>query len=214
MPRKCIQFAISELDCKETMLMQMCNVNGRTWPAPNIWLGTSVENQEAANERIPHLLKCPAAVRFLSCEPLIGPVDFYKASDVWWEDGYQPWKNQPALTGIDWVIAGGESGPGARPMHPDWLRLLRDQCTTVDTAFFFKQWGKWVSEFHPAASPSDMETSNKFVTYVDMDHNDVETQEEAVDYYGQYMVNVGKKKAGRELDGREWNQFPEVNYED
>lgn len=91
---------------------------------PNVWLGTTVENQTEADRRIPHLLAVPAAVRFLSCEPLLGPVDLMGAH------------------GIDWVICGGESGPGARPMQAVWARSLRDQCASAGVAFHFKQWGE------------------------------------------------------------------------
>jgi protein gp37 len=103
-------------------------------PIPNVWVGVSVEDQKAADERIPVLLKIPAAKRFLSCEPLIGEVDLYR---------FIPPVQQPERL-IDWVIVGGESGPGARPMHPDWARKLRDQCTSAIIYFFFKQWGEWL----------------------------------------------------------------------
>ena len=98
------------------------------WPLPNVWLGTSVENQKWADVRIPQLLATPAAVRFLSCEPLLGPVDLF----AW---------NIDRGARVDWVIVGGESGPHARPMHPDWARHLRDDCLTAGIAFHFKQWG-------------------------------------------------------------------------
>lgn len=91
-------------------------------PLPNLWLGVSVENQEYVDERVPALIQTPAAVQFLSCEPLLGPIDLGR----WIEP-------------IDWVICGGESGPGARPMHPDWARSLRDQCAEAGIAFFMKQ---------------------------------------------------------------------------
>ena len=91
------------------------------WPLPNVWLGISAEDQARADERIPYLLATPAAVRFVSAEPLLGPVDLTQ------------------INRLDWVIAGGESGPGSRPMHPDWVRSLRDQCQAAGTAFFFKQ---------------------------------------------------------------------------
>jgi protein gp37 len=124
------------------------------WPLPNVWLGTSVEDQKAADERIPLLIETPAAIRFLSIEPLLGPVDL---TDVRRHDG---WRIN-ALTGeeflpgeivsghlgkIDWVIAGGESGSSKqspRPMHPDWARSLRDQCVAAGVPFLFKQWGEW-----------------------------------------------------------------------
>ena len=100
-------------------------------PLPNVWLGTSVENQRWANVRIPKLLEAPATVRFLSCEPLLGPVDLMR-----WL-----WPKDAPYSLLDWVIVGGESGRGARPMHPDWARSLRDQCAAADVPFFFKQWG-------------------------------------------------------------------------
>lgn len=100
------------------------------WP-PNVWLGVSAENQRYARQRIPRLLLTPAAVRFVSAEPLLGPIDLAQA--VW------PCKGGPGR--LDWVIAGGESGPGARPMDPDWARGLREQCQAAGVAFFFKQWG-------------------------------------------------------------------------
>lgn len=126
---------------------------------PNLWMGTSVENQEAADKRIPELLKIPAKVRFLSCEPLIGPVDLdvpmcdicYSASDLYPDhDGLRcaECDGHEACYGwfedrIHWVICGGESGANARPMHPNWARSLRDQCQESEVAFFFKQWGEW-----------------------------------------------------------------------
>ena len=95
------------------------------WP-DNVWLGTTVENQRWVEERIPHLLYHPATVRFLSCEPLLKPIDL-----------------TPYVNELQWVIVGGESGPGARPMHPVWIRRLRDQCIEYGIPFFFKQWGAW-----------------------------------------------------------------------
>ena len=100
-------------------------------PLPNVWLGTSVENQQAADERIPHLLKCPAAVRFLSIEPLLGAIDFLYGPQAW-----------GLLTDIDWAIIGGESGSGARPCNVAWIRSLIDQCKAAGVPAFVKQLGK------------------------------------------------------------------------
>lgn len=163
------------------------------WPAPNVWLGVSVEDQRRADERIPHLLAVPAAKRFLSCEPLLGRVeldnlrpgsfdergtalrlDALTAREYHEDDGSQWTKAQGR---IDWVICGGESGPGARPMRPDWARSLRDQCQEAGVPFHFKQWGEW--------KPGDGDTA-----------------------YGQHFYRVGKKAAGATLDGREWREFP------
>jgi len=108
---------------------------------------------------------------------------------------------------IDWVIAGGESGPKARPMHPDWVRGLRDQCQAAGVPFFFKQWGEWVDEFHPACHDANgfvgsFKQSEAFVELVRDDAG------KAIDFRGLYMMRVGKDRAGRTLDGRERSEFP------
>lgn len=108
------------------------------WPCPNVWLGVSVEDQRRALERIPILLRTPAAVRFLSCEPLLGPLDLGsigRCSNDCVEGHHQPERT------LDWVIVGGESGAGFRKMDPDWARSIRDQCVTAGIPYFFKQWG-------------------------------------------------------------------------
>lgn len=162
----------------------------RVVPFRNIWLGVSVEDQQRADERIPNLLATPAPLRFISAEPLLGPVDVR---------AWLPWKTRAyeGNTSIDWVIAGGESGRGARPMHPDWARALRDQCAAAGVPFFFKQWG----EFLP------------FDDAIDVDCADVLDGQIAGFGGGDpggnpQMVRLGKKKAGRRLDGREHSEFP------
>lgn len=120
-------------------------------PSGNVWFGTSVENQVTADERIPHLLRIPAAVRFLSVEPLLGKIEFSnvtKRSDAVFQLG------KKAMDGIHWVIVGGESGPKARPMHPDWARSIRDQCLAAGVPFFFKQTGGQQKPFVPI--PDDL----------------------------------------------------------
>lgn len=109
------------------------------WPWPHVWIGASVENQVAARERIPELLRIPAAGRFLSIEPMLGPVNVQVAESPEWaiDNGH--------LIGVDWIIAGGESGTKARPTHPNWLRALRDQCQHDGRPFLFKGWGEWAS---------------------------------------------------------------------
>lgn len=109
------------------------------WPLPNVWLGVSVEDQKTADKRIPMLLQTPAAVRFVSYEPALGPVDFMGingALNSWFKNGEIDVVREGNL---DWIIMGGESGPGARPMHPDWARSVRDQCQDAGVPFFFKQ---------------------------------------------------------------------------
>lgn len=148
---------------------------GDQWPE-NVWLGVTAENQHWANKRIPLLLKFRSAVRFVSCEPLIGPVDL----SAWL-------KGQHA---IDWVIAGGESGHKARPMNPDWARSLRDQCRRASVAFHFKQWGHWRPEEESVGPAS------KQVHVIDSKGAPV------------VLVRLGKHAAGRDLDGRTWDEFP------
>ncbi|GMA52034.1 hypothetical protein GCM10025857_33910 [Alicyclobacillus contaminans] len=166
----------------------------------NVWLGVSVENQKAADERIPLLLQTPAAVRFLSCEPLLGPVDLsaYKPFDgeCYCQDRPNGCKPRFAIgcpeTAIDWVIVGGESGPHARPMHPDWARSLRDQCQQAGVPFFFKQHGEFSN---PSASGIHLNDVGDKPLYQFDD--------------GISVWRVGKKKAGRMLDGRTWDEYPE-----
>lgn len=165
----------------------------------NIWLGVSVEDQQRADERIPWLLKTSATVRFLSCEPLLGPIDL-------WSARYQ--NPNGGLTGavttwpggVQWVITGGESGHHARPAHPDWFRAIRDECQAAGTPYFHKQNGEWIG------------------SYSDLPHNlaervNVGDVPEALGmhchgYPFAMMYRFGKKAAGRLLDGVEWNQFP------
>lgn len=122
------------------------------WPLPNVWLGVTAENQAMADERIPHLLRTPAAVRFVSCEPMVGPVDLtdlVRTDDGPGEHHYSALECDVDVEDdvdfhgatLDWVICGGESGSGARAMNPDWARGLRDQCQAAGVPFFFKQWG-------------------------------------------------------------------------
>jgi protein gp37 len=150
----------------------------KSWPS-NVWIGTTVETQEWARKRIPHILKCPATVRFISCEPLLGPLDL------------RPWLvSQEGSNAIDWVIAGGESGHGARPTNPMWVKSLRDQCVEVGTAFHFKQWGHWGPQRHPN------KPSSKFLELTDSAGSPYR------------MFAVGKSLAGRRLDGQTWDQIP------
>lgn len=187
-------------------------------PLPNVWLGVSVEDQTRADERIPVLLATPAARRFLSCEPLVGPINLEQVAapddnpDGSWKfdafergDYYQRWTQGHWDSGdgpyrsasIDWVICGGESGPGARPMHPDWARQLRDQCRSAGVPFFFKQWG----EFQPASS-------GIFGHAVHWQRPGGRWVDGLGGVDGNTMIRVGKKAAGATLDGREWREFP------
>lgn len=163
------------------------------WPS-NAWLGVSVENQATADERIPLLLQIPAAVRFVSAEPLIGPIKLTR-HHAWcpthdYAGGFCTGQC-PDRRYIDWLIVGGESGPGARPIHPDWARSVRDQCQTAGVPFHFKGWGEW----EPLARTDGVQ---------EMPFGDFDVDS----HFG--FDRVGKKAAGRLLDGREWLEFPEA----
>ncbi len=179
------------------------------WPLSNIKLGVSVEDQKTADERIPLLLKTPATFRLISAEPLLGPINLTRgvetrASFENWLSGdkfaiaelaNQFMKNLP--TKIDWVIAGGESGHGARPSHPDWFRGLRDQCKASNTPFFFKQWGLWApQEQNPDRKDWAIVSPDGGFDIPDCRAPDKDLGELA-------MVEIGKKKAGNTLDGKQ-----------
>ena len=116
------------------------------WPLKNLWLGVSVENQKTADERIPLLLQTPAAVRFVSYEPAIGHVSFHKYLRAFDEDNPPGWGG--FYSELDWIIMGCETGSGARPMHPDWARSVRDQCKAAGVPFWFKSWGRGIPPGH------------------------------------------------------------------
>lgn len=207
-------------------------------PLPNVWIGATIVNQAEADRDIPKLLEVPARVRFLSMEPLLGAVDI------------KPWLQQKffhggrALNGrammrshpterLDWVIVGGESGPGARPMHPDWARSLRDQCEAAGVPFLFKQYGDWkpISQMEEAehsalykpnviAKPHENQdnlndvygrkcTVPTTVLHIDgSTHGIAEPMAFGQGTEAMQIFQVGKKAAGRLLDGRTWDGFP------
>jgi len=150
-------------------------VPGLTYDLPNVWLGVSVESP-AYYSRIRHLQRTPAAVRFLSCEPLLAPLE-----DL-------------SLDGIGWVIVGGESGPGARPMHPSWARDIRDQCQRAGVPYFLKQWGEW-----GPVDPLEWDSSrDRLLAWSGADDPNG----------GGFVRRYGKHAAGRVLDGRTWDEMP------
>ena len=189
----------------------------------NVWLGTSVENQATADERIPHLLKCPASVRWLSCEPLLGAVDLSENGTLYFcptcdELGGGPGdmsicgrddcRNSYINRGIDWVVVGGESGAGARPMHPDWARDLRDDCKGAGIPYFFKQWGKHV----PVQYDGGHWFHNPDHKNADPIYGDVTwpSWKQVVSLDGVTLAAAGKHAAGRHLDRRTWDQYPDL----
>jgi protein gp37 len=172
-------------------------------PPPNVWLGVSVEDQERANERIPLLLQTPAAVRFVSCEPLLGPVNIVPFLQ-------QTVEFPESSSGVlHWMIVGGESGPRARPMHPDWARALRDQCTAAGVPFFFKSWGEWALKGSTDAKCTGYGVLSPDGQWYD-GHTGWNGRPIDRDTGEAYMLRVGKHAAGRMLDGRERNEYPEM----
>ena len=168
----------------------------------NIWLGFSAENQQRYDERVEWMMRLPALI-FVSCEPLIGSIDLRLTDEDWPDyvsDG-NPGKPiaVPSVHGqlIDWVIVGGESGADARPMHPEWAMSIRDQCQVWLTPFFFKQWGEWL--------PYSLGSHT-----IGLDGSLWKGKHSGINIA--LVKKVGKKVAGRSLDGREWNEFPEVSY--
>ncbi len=226
------------------------------WPLPNVWLGVSVENQRWADVRLPALMRTPAAVRFVSCEPLLEPVSLRRwlrpvpdCGHVTPEDGTcghpaaltpecHRWADCPARPqrddwrGLDWVIAGGESGARARPMHPDWARQLRDDCAVAGVPFFFKQWGEYLcarveddpgfaggraydSPLGGRSSASLRERGSSFRPGADrlMRPGDRTRRTVLLDK-DTIAVRVGKGAAGRVLDGRTHDAFPRDDFHD
>ncbi len=200
--------------------------SGRSWPLPNVWLGVTAENQEQADKRIPILLQIPAAKRFVSVEPMLGPVNL----KPWfpWDNHrkkLQGWKRNPDYKqGLHWVICGGESGPGARPMHPEWAQSLRDQCQAAGVPFFFKQWGEWwpISQmpdgycdslYYPAPEDDPEATRpcrcKNGALQLEGDLLPVH-QSGSWGHGAMQTFKVGKKAAGSLLDSQEWKQAPEV----
>lgn len=203
------------------------------WPR-NAWLGASVENQQAADERTPWLWRIDAPVRFLSIEPLLGPIklDLRErwfgggceggciASDIQLAfDGAERCKKcgypqsgeiRPA---VDWVIVGGESGPKARPMHPDWVRSIRDQCVAAGVRFFFKQWGEWAPK--SAVEGGEVAADGFGVLSPDGTWYPSATgwngREEDPDTHEVAMRRVGKIAASRVLDGRIWSETIDID---
>lgn len=207
----------------------------------NLWLGVTAENQARADERVPILRQTPAAVRFVSCEPLLGPVDLeaHLGEPHWWCPACEAEVDPTRVTynerhdlcgapaeergGIDWVICGGETGPGARPMHPDWVRHLRDQCQAAGVPFCFKSWGNWIPKRAFADFRAWDAASAHTLVDIDGEHTVVPGRDEPEPEFGltmfdldghedlAAMARVGKRAAGRQLDGREWDEYPEVS---
>ena len=174
------------------------------FPPPNVMGGTSVHDQPSADEFVPPLLEAKLAWKFLSIEPMLGPIDFKKV---------------PGFNRIDlnlrqwWIIAGGESGPQARPSHPDWFRQIRDQCAAARVPFFFKQWGEWAPQVGAVDGWNDVSDNPEISRF---DHRDWEGDHWGAPYRPMWcdeieddtVSRIGKKAAGAKLDGKEHREFP------
>jgi protein gp37 len=174
----------------------------------NIWLGVTAENQAAADERIPLLLQTPAAVRFVSCEPLLSPVLLEQYLWCLEDRPYGMNTLGQIRPPLNWVIVGGESGSGARPMHPDWARGIRDQCQAAGVKFFFKQWGAWKKIQIDKRGRGDVLVSPR-EGVIDRLPDPFLNDANRDDFKRVVaMSRVGKEAASRLLDGREWNEWP------
>lgn len=214
-----------------------------SWPLHNLWLGVSVEDQLRAKHRIPTLLDTPAAIRWVSAEPLLSALDLTNingsshGSADWahnvltgsfWRPGVAKPFTDPSDRRLHWVVAGGESGPGARPMHPDWARSLRDQCASAGVPFLFKQWGSWM----PVPWKLDRDPNESDKSYIarsmtacsqhavslsgrlaELSHQPWSVERASQEPETHHAVKrVNKATAGRHLDGVEHNAFPEVRH--
>ena len=185
-----------------------------TWPLPNVWLGTSTENQYWANDRVPKILACPAVIHFVSCEPLLSSIDLYAlrqpSGDV--IDGFYGWREPKTLKrvyGLDQVIVGGESGNSKkiRPMHPEWARHLRDQTKTAGASYFFKQWGK----YRPM-TPLEIKSEPYRAKIVSLDPHEQQFTR-AIKDNDAFMIKGSKGGNGNLLDGEVWEEFPTARKE-
>ncbi|WP_137136591.1 phage Gp37/Gp68 family protein [Rhizobium sp. FKY42] len=189
-------------------------------PLSNVWLGVSVEDQPRADQRIPALLDTPAALRWISAEPVLGYLDIEQYLRVIIRKPQSVGKStninfEIVRHALDWVVVGGESGPGARPMHPDWARSLRDQCAAAGVPFLFKQWGAWgkatpapagtAGDYALAPSVPESRGYGKSVFPIDA----FPLQIEGLISPPAVLQRIGKKAAGRHLDGVLHDGFPE-----
>lgn len=183
-------------------VMPMCSGDGLMFDmiCNRVWLGISICNQAEADRDIPKLLNVPAAIRFLSMEPLLDLVSF----EGMWVDHPDPAYHENMLERIDWIIVGGESGHKARPMHPEWVRCMRDQCEELGVPFFFKQWGEYAPTTRTMAEVAGSTNKLTPVPY---------SRESNALYPTALVDRVGKKAAGRMLDGRTHDQYPEAAHE-
>lgn len=200
--RQCPQHVFMLLTKRAERLGELSELGSDLSSLPHVCVGVSVEDQKTADERIRLLLQCPAAVRFVSCEPLLGNIDF---TEWFWKygrgclrlDGSVDDTFDIATEELHWVIVGGETGPRARPMHPDWVRSIRDQCQEAGVPFFFKQWGEWGPGSYQGQAAVEA-----------LKEQAVALNPSEPNFYRFGMIRLGKKRAGRLLDGREWNEMP------
>lgn len=188
----------------ENMLTTLDNLQVSHSILPNVWLGVTAENQQRADGRIPTLLQCPAAKRFVSIEPMLGPVkirSYLGLPNVLYLGRKLDYHRDPPY--LDLVIAGGESGPGARPTHPDWLRSIRDQCGAAGVPFYFKQWGEWLHNSQvPPVEKQVLDGSPSWARWLYQEAPQHQWSDGTISY------RVTKKMAGHLLDGKEYHEWP------
>ncbi|HAN19652.1 MAG: hypothetical protein A2X13_14570 [Bacteroidetes bacterium GWC2_33_15] len=197
--QKCMHHTFQVLTKRPERMLEYFKSRGITNPYLNVWLGVTTENKEEANKRIPVLLNIPAAIRFVSVEPMLSNIQLSGYTDEGYEnlltgDVFCEGMNEPTKRNkIDWVICGGESGTNARPMHPDWVESLQNQCKETNTPFFFKSWGEW-AHIHVLLCNAKGIKGKKWYNI------DPETA----------LCKIGKSKTGNLIDGKEYKQFPTV----
>lgn len=219
-------YIMFEFDCKKGASLDGIKWEGPdespdliVWPLPNVWLGVTAENQETANSRIPMLLNTPAALRFVSVEPMVGPVNLdmmitqdardrfrIVVSSLMGKKTLWDTKNlmgEEDINKIDWVICGGESGTKARPVDPEWIQSLRDQCAFTETPFFFKQWGEFIDESQMTDRSTQMSGKTYHSLALDKCISDSILSKRAITLW-----RCGKRAAGNKLDGEVVEQFP------
>lgn len=166
---------------------------------PHIWIGASIENQQTAKTRLPYLFQLPFAKHVVSYEPSVGGIDI----SMW-------------INAVDWVICGGESGPGARPMHYSWVKSVMDQCQTAKTPFFFKQWGEYQPGSHyPGKCNFVVLKNGEYASWDNEDWkkmaNKCNSEKEWTSLRPIVMSKVGKKQAGKEINGKTYQEYPKIN---
>ena len=205
---------VSLYDHAEDLDLELHRNDIPRWPLPNVWIGVTAEDQRHAEMRIPVLLDVPAEVRFVSVEPMLGPVNVERWLEVGATDTGPPYVAD--IPRLDWVICGGESGSNARPMHPEWVCNLRDQCVEAGVPYMFKQWGEWAPRGGYGVFEGSLPEDDGVRVKIGLDGRNTSTDQTVAAVPGGgtddnpiWVGRFGRNFTGRIIEGREWHQFPE-----